>query len=350
MAAPRLTAFPLTMRFRRTFRIARGARDVQHNILVRFEHEGVVGWGEGAPSPYYHGQTMGSALASVYGMEELIGRDPFDREEIARRLRAHFPEQLAAREAVDVALHDWAGRRLSIPVASLLGLPVGCSAETSLTISLGTPEEAREAALEAGDWPILKLKLGGEHDLEAVRAVREVSSARLYVDANAAWTVREAVKKCKALCEMGVELIEQPIPPGNIEGLRWIHDRCPRALVADEDAVTSEDLPRLVGAVDGVNIKLAKTGGLDEAFRMATLARELGLFVMLGTMAESPIATSAAAQLLPLARWVDLDGPVLLLEEDCPAEGLRYEDGRIVAPEGPGLGLRVITRDQMSTP
>lgn len=336
---PRLTASLLTMRFRRTFRISRGARDVQHNVLVRFEHEDVVGWGESAPSAYYFGQTAESAVAGVAAMEACIGEDLLDREGIDARLRAAFPEQPSARAAVDIALHDWAGRKLGVPVACLLGLASGTSRETCFTISLGDLAETREAALEAAHLPILKLKLGGEHDLALVETVRRVTQARLVVDANAAWTVEEAIAKCRALEPLGVEMVEQPIAPGNPEGLRRVRGESPLPIVADEDCRTAADIPALVGCVDGVNLKLAKSGGLWEAFRMALLARALGLDVMLGTMVESPVATSAIAQLLPLARWVDLDGPLLLRSEDFPASGLRYQDGRICTPTAPGLGL-----------
>ncbi len=337
----RLTASVLTMRFRRTFRIARGARDVQHNVVARFERDGIVGWGESAPSAYYFGQTAEAAAAHVPEMAPLLGDDPFDREAIAARLRAAFPEQPSARAAVDIALLDWAGQRLGVPIASLLGLEAATVRETCFTISLGKPEEAREAAREAADLPILKLKLGGADDLAMVEAVRSVTDARLTVDANAAWSVEEAISRCRALEPYGVELVEQPIAPGNPEGLRRVREAAAIPIVADEDCRTSEDIPGLVGCVDGVNLKLAKSGGLWEAFRMALLARALGLEVMLGTMVESPIATAAIAQLLPLARWVDLDGPLLLRPEDAPASGLRYERGRIATPPGPGLGLAV---------
>lgn len=334
-----LTAQLLSMRFRQTFRISRSARDVQHNALARFERDGLVGWGEAAPSAYYRGQTAESARAAIEAMARLVADDSVDREALAERLRRAFPDQPSARNAVEMALLDWAGKRAGLPLASLLGLPAGAEAETAFTISLGSPEEARASALHAAGAPILKLKLGGGDDLALVRAVREVSPARLWVDANAAWSLEEACVRCAALAELGVELIEQPIAPGSPESLRSVRRESPVPIVADEDCLTAEDVYALTDAVDGVNIKLAKTGGLHEALRTAMLARSLGLGVMLGTMVESSLGTAAMAHLLPLARWVDLDGPLLLRSEDDPWEGLCYAEGSIRAPRAPGVGV-----------
>ncbi len=334
-----LTATDLTMRFRRTFRISRGARDEQRNVLVTVEKDGVQGLGEASPSPYYFDQTADATFGAAVAMGGLLNGDPFDTEGLAERLAAHFPERPAARAAVDLAVHDWIGKKLGVPVARLFGLPTGLRKPTSFTLSIGDRASVREAAEEAAGAAILKVKLGGEDDIGALEAIREVSNAPLYVDANAGWFPEQAFRMCEELKEFGVVLIEQPLPPGQYDDLRKLRDITGIPIVADEDCRTSADIPALVGCVDGINIKLAKSGGLREALRMALIARALGLDVMLGTMVESSIGVAAAAQLLPLARWVDLDGPLLLNAEDDPCTGLVYEDGQIVMPEGPGLGV-----------
>jgi L-alanine-DL-glutamate epimerase-like enolase superfamily enzyme len=261
-------------------------------------------------------------------------------EAIHERLLDAFPTQPGARAAVDIAVHDWIGRRLGVPVASLLGLPTGLRMPTSFTISLGDRGSVAEAVEAADGWPLLKVKLGGEDDLGLMETIRDLTDALIRVDANAAWSVPEAIEKCRALAEMNVELVEQPIEPGRPDDLRRVREAVAVPIVADEDSRDSRDLAALVGCVDGVNIKLAKTGGLREGFRMALAARAMGLDVMLGTMAEGVLGTSAAAQLIPLARWADLDGPLLLRAEDDPFVGVRYEEGMILMPEGPGLGVR----------
>jgi len=335
----RLTASPLTLRFRRTFAISRGGRDQARNVLAVIERDGVVGIGEGAPNLYYDGQTQETALAGMAEMEGHLAADPYAAEVIGEALARAFPAQSGARAAVDIALHDWIGRRLGVPVASLFGLPTGLRMSTSYTISLGSREDVVDAVEQAEGWPLLKLKLGGDDDLGLAEAALNASSAIVRVDANAAWTVDEAIEKGRALSGMGVELIEQPIPPGDPDVLRRVSGAVDAPIVADEDCRTSRDVQRLAGCVDGVNIKLAKTGGIREALNTALVARALGLNVMLGTMAESSIGTAAMAQLIPLARWVDLDGPLLLRPEDDLAKGLRYEDGQILMPEGPGIGV-----------
>lgn len=334
-----LTSEPLTMAFVRTFAISRGSRSTAANVLVRLEGDGVVGWGEGAPNRYYYGQEQVSAVRAAQPMAACIGDDPFATEEVHDRLLAGFPDQPGARAAVDGALHDWLGKRLAVPVASLLGLPTGGRLTTSFTISLGGRGSVREAVEAAEEWPILKIKLGGEDDLGLMETVRALTDALLRVDANAAWTVSEAIEKCRVLGEMGVELVEQPVPPGRPEDLKRIREATQVPIVADESCESAADLPKLAGCVDGVNIKLAKTGGIREALRMALCARTLGLDVMLGCMVEGALGTAAAAQLLPLARWADLDGPLLLRVDDDPFEGLRYEEGAILMPDGPGLGV-----------
>jgi L-alanine-DL-glutamate epimerase-like enolase superfamily enzyme len=207
-----------------------------------------------------------------------------------------------------------------------------------MTISIGTEQEVQRWARTAAErFSILKLKLGQERSLELVRAVRAVTDARLVADANCAWTVEQAKSLIPAMADLGLEWIEQPLPEEDLDGLRQIREFSPLPIFADEPVRTARDIPRLAGCVDGVNIKLMKAGGLREAMRMIAVARAHGLQVMLGCMIETSVGITAAAHLAPLVDWADLDGNQTVIND--PFVGVRVKDGRLVLPDGPGLGV-----------
>jgi L-alanine-DL-glutamate epimerase-like enolase superfamily enzyme len=235
-------------------------------------------------------------------------------------------------------LYDLAGQRLGVPVYRLLGLNPARTPLTSFTIGIDTPEEMARGAREAGrQYPILKIKVGTPRDLENVRAIRDATDATLRVDANAGWTPKAAVQHIAALADYGVELVEQPVAAGDLEGLRFVRERSPLPIFADESCVTVDDVPRLAGVVDGINIKLAKCGGLRNALRMIATARAHHLRVMLGCMVSSSLAITAAAHLSPLVDYADLDGGLLLAAD--PFAGVRVEAGKLILPDAPGLGV-----------
>ena len=332
-----LRARTATLELAETFAIARSARDTVEVAQVELEHEGTVGYGEGAPVEY-RGETAGTLLAFL--TEEapaLLGDDPFALEAIGRRLAARPGEQ-GAKAALDGALHDWIGKRLGQPVWRLLGLePSG--PPTSYTISIDTLAGTAGRARRARAFSILKVKVGGPDDLARLEAVRAESAVRLRVDGNEGWSLETARELMPALVDLGVELVEQPFAAGDIESFMALCEVSPRpAVVVDEGCHVLEDVAAAAAYADGINVKLAKAGGVREALRMIHAGRALGLRVMLGCMVESELGIAGAAQLASLADDVDLDGHLLLAAS--PFAGLGLRDGAVVAASEPGLGVR----------
>jgi L-alanine-DL-glutamate epimerase-like enolase superfamily enzyme len=318
-----------------TFVISRESQDWADVVHVTVTHDGVDGRGEAAPIERY-GETAESALAFVERYGHLIGENPFALEEIGDRLGAIQGEQ-AAKCALDAALHDLQGQLLGVPVNRLLGLPrVG--PPTSWTVWLGDPDDmARRADAAAPRFRRLKLKLGGGDglDVERVRAVRGVTDLPLMVDVNEWWTLDEALDACGELASLGVEYVEQPLREGDPAGAE-LRRRAPLPIYVDEDCHTLADVAACREVAHGINIKLAKSGGIREAIRMTHAARALGLGVMLGCMVESGLGIAAGCAVAPLCDHVDLDGNLLLRHD--PAPGPAFVDGVQVPSDGVGLG------------
>ena len=323
----------LDLRLRHTFRTARGASDVRENLLVEVEHEGRRGFGEAAPIRRYR-EDRASAAAAV---DEMAGRIADPRVFALAAREAAVPGQRSAEAALDMALHDLAGQRFGVPLYEMLGLDPRRAPETSFTIGLDTPAVVAQKVKEASAYPVLKVKLGSADDREVLTAVRDTTDRPIRVDANEGWSPSEAGERLEWLAHMGVEFVEQPLPADQIEATRALRRLSPLPFYADESVHRAEDIPRLAGAFDGINIKLMKCGGLAEALRMIAVARAHGMKVMLGCMIESSVAITAAAHLSPLADTADLDGN-LLLEHD-PFAGATVAAGRLVLPDGPGLGV-----------
>lgn len=324
---------PLELKLRHTFRIARGASDVRQNVLVELEHDGHIGLGEAAPIKRY-GEDQSSAGRAVETMAARLG-DP--RAFASASARAAVAGQSSAEAAVDIALHDLAGQRMGVPLYALFGLDPHVSPPTSFTIGLDTPEVVAQKVREASDYEILKVKMGSDDDREVLTAVRDTTDRVIRVDANEGWTFETARERLPWLHALGVEFVEQPLPADQLEQTRALRRHSPLPFYADESVHRAEDIPRLAGAFDGINIKLMKCGGLGEALRMIAVARAHGLAVMLGCMIESSIAITAAAHLLPLADAADLDGSALL--ERDPFAGAVIRGGRFTLPDAAGLGV-----------
>jgi L-Ala-D/L-Glu epimerase len=299
-------------------------------VQVELEHEGLVGRGEAAPV-YYRGETPASALE--YLSAARLPDDPFALEDALAGPAA----DAAGRSALDAALHDWVGRRLGVPVWRLLGLTRSAPV-TSYTLGIDTLEGTRDRARRAAGFRALKVKVGGPDDLARLEAIKDESGAALRVDANEGWTLEAAREIVPALVELGVELIEQPFPAADLESFRALRELDPLPpVIVDEGCQNLGDVAPVAGYADGLNIKLAKAGGLREALRMVHAGRALGLSVMVGCMVESQLGVAPAAQIASLADWVDLDGHLLLADE--PFRGLQLEEGRVLPSHGPGLGV-----------
>lgn len=327
---------PLTLKTRHVFAISRGASDTFGGAIVRLEHEGSVGLGEAAPSPFY-GENQSTVLAVLEILKEEIPDNPFLIEEANERMEKRIRRNPAAKAAIDIALHDLVGKKLGIPLYRLFGFSPEKALTTSFTIGIDEPQVMKQKALEAREFPILKIKVGTDRDESVLDAIRSVTDKTLRVDANCAWTPREAVRKIPKLLKYGIEFVEQPILPGDPAGLRFVRENVGVPIIADESVETSGDIERLVGAVDGINIKLMKCGGLCEALKMIHVARAVGMKVMLGCMVESAVSISAAAHLSPAADYADLDGNLLLAKD--PFSGVKVMQGKLVLSSAPGLGI-----------
>jgi len=324
----KLSYEPFTIKLKTTWRIAHGSTNVRHNVLVQIGE----GAGEAAGVPH-HGESAEGIMAYLDRLREREW-DPFNLEEPLNALPAGSN---AAKCAIDLALHDWMGKQLGKPLYALLGLDPSKAPITSVSISIDKPEVMAERASQAGA-PALKIKLGGgEDDLQVVRAIRAVTSARLRVDANAGWSHEQAARLIPRLADYDLEFVEQPIAVNDIDGLRWLRDQKPGLpIFADENIKTARDVAAHAGAVDGVVIKLAKSGGIREALRAIHTARALDMRVMIGCMVETSLATSAAAQLAPLCDYADLDAPMLIAND--PYQGMTYDQATLVFNNLPGLG------------
>jgi L-alanine-DL-glutamate epimerase-like enolase superfamily enzyme len=319
-----------------TFTISRESQDWADVVQVELRHDGVVGRGEAAPIERY-AETAESALAFVREHAELLGDDPFALEEVGARL-ASLPGEQAAKAALDAALHDLQGKLLGVPVWRLLGLP-RAGPPTSWTVWLGDPDDmARRAERAAPRFRRLKLKLGGGDglDVDRVRAVRGVTDLPLQLDVNEWWSLDEALDAVGRLAELGVQYVEQPLRAGD-EGGRELKRRSPVPVYVDEDCHTLADVAACAEVAHGVNVKLAKSGGIREAVRIAHAARALGLGVMLGCMIESGLGIAAGCVVAPLCDHVDLDGNLLLREDPC--SGPAFVDGVQLPADSPGLGV-----------
>jgi L-Ala-D/L-Glu epimerase len=338
----RLETEVITVHTTHPFVIARGGSSEWRVVWVRLiDSEGVEGWGEAAPSRFY-GETADTVLAALERLRPIIETSDATRiEELEVAMVAALRFNAAARAAVSAALHDLQGKRLGVPLWQLWGLSPTTSPRSSFTIAIAADDDTLRArvreAVTAG-YPILKVKLGSDRDRRTIALVRETApDVILRVDANAAWSAKQTLAMAPLLRELCVEFIEQPLPPHDLDGLRFVRERCDLPIVADESCLVATDVAKLVGVVDGVNLKLAKCGSLREAHRIIHTARSHGMLVMAGCMVETSLGITAAAHLGPLLDAVDFDGAALL--RDDPFRGATINNGLLALPTAPGLGV-----------
>jgi L-alanine-DL-glutamate epimerase-like enolase superfamily enzyme len=330
----------ITLRTTHPFIIARGGSSEYRVVRVTVtDDDGATGWGEAAPSRHY-GETADTVVAALPAYAAVLeGADAWSLEALENAMAKAMRFNASARSAVSAALHDLAAKRLGVPLYRMWGLDPAASPSTSFTIGIAPDEETLRARVrEAASYPILKIKLGSSWDERIIHVVREMEPTKvLRVDANAAWTPKHALEMIPLLNELGVEFVEQPLPAHEIAGLRFVRERSVLPIIADESCLVSTDIPALVGAVDGINIKLAKCGGLREALRMIATARAHSMLVMCGCMVESSLGITAAAQLAPLLDYADLDGAALVAND--PYVGASIDGGVVKLPTGSGLGV-----------
>ena len=338
------------LRTKYPFVIARGGYAAHENVVVRIvDTDGIEGLGEAAPNRYY-GESVATVVAALDQFAAVLGSaDSWSLEAIDSSLNRVLRGNNAAKSAVSAALHDIVGKRLGVPVHRLWGLDAADCGESSYTIGIADNDGLVQRVTDAAQYPILKVKLGTDRDMEIVRLVRDAAPAkRLRVDANAAWTPSHAVRMIDFLADHDVEFVEQPVAQHDLEGLRFVRERSKLPVIADESCLVASDVPRLAGAVDGINLKLAKCGSLREALRIVHAARACGMMVMAGCMIESSLGISAIAQLAPLLDHADFDGAALLAED--PFDGARIDGGRITLNARPGLGaVRNVTPDEAAS-
>ncbi len=337
----RISWEPVSLDTKHTFKIAREdlTGDKFDNVIVRLEHEGVEAWGEAAPF-FIYGDNQRTVIAALETWKPFIERwqDPWQGEAMMAELDSVLERNFAAKSAIDCALYDLQGKLAELPVYRMLGLSHDAVPVSSFTIGMDSAEVVRQKVREAASCPVLKIKVGGPGDVEVLEVVRrEAPEATIRVDANCGWEPHQALKMIHRLADQGVEFVEQPLSADNLEGQRWLYQRSPLPLMADESCERLEDIKHCVGRFDMINIKLSKCGGLRHALKMIGAARAHNLEIMLGCMLESSIQITAAAQISPLVDYADLDGAALLAED--PFTGVGFDNGKLVLPHGPGLGV-----------
>ncbi len=326
------------LQLRHTWTTTMSSSTFRDTLYVRYTRDGITGWGEGAPIVRYHENALDAQHAVESARDFLLNVDPWQFRKNAADLSRRVEGQFAAKAAVDIAWMDWIGKKLGVPLYRYLGLDPKDTPLTTFSIGIDTPEITRQKTREAEEFPILKVKVGLATDEPTIEAVRSVTKKPLRVDANEGWKDKEeAVRKINWLESHGVEFIEQPMPATMIEETRWVRGHVHIPIIADEACLNSAAIPKLVDAFDGVNVKLDKTGGIQEALRTIAVARACGMKVMLGCMVSTSVSVTAAAHLSPLVDYADLDGNLLIAND--PFSGVKVEKGKLLLPDRPGLGL-----------
>lgn len=328
---------PYELKLRHAFNLARYQRTTTPDVQLTITIDGITGYGEASMPPYL-GETVDSVTSFLSKLDLSQFKDPFRIEDIHEYMDSVAPDNRAAKAAVDIALHDLTGKIMGQPWHKIWGLnPDKCPC-TSFTIGIDTPEVVKQKVAEASPYKILKVKMGLDKDRETVEIIRSMTSVPLCVDVNQGWADRrQALDTCQWLKERGCLFIEQPFDKAAIDDTAWLTAHSPLPIIADEFLQRLPDVKRAAEAYSGINIKLMKSTGMHEAYQMATLARAMGMKVMIGCMTETSCAVTAAAQLSPLADFADLDGNLLISNDRF--DGLKIIDGKITLPETPGIGV-----------
>lgn len=336
----KLSFKPNELKLRHAFNLARNSRTTTPDVLVQLEYDGIVGYGEASMPPYL-GESIESVTKFLGNLDLGQFNDPFRIEEILSYVDGTAPDNRAAKASVDIALHDLLGKIMGQPWYKIWGLSPEKTPNTSFTIGIDKADVVRQKVDEAAPYKVIKVKMGLDNDKELVEIIRSKTDKPLCVDANQGWTDKEkALDMCHWLKERGCMFVEQPFDKKMIDETAWLRERSPLPIIADEFCQRIPDVMRAYQVYDGINIKLMKSTGLHEAYKMALLAKSLGMKLMIGCMTETSCAISAAAQLAPMADWVDLDGNLLIANDSF--DGVKVVDGKITLTDKPGIGATPI--------
>lgn len=342
-----LRFFPYELKLRHVFTVATYSRSTTPDVQVEIEYDGITGYGEASMPPYLQQElgTLESVQAFLAQVQTLISEfpDPFQLEEILNHIDSLSTGNAAAKAAVDIALHDLVGKLLGAPWYRIWGLDPAKTPSTTFTIGIDTPDVVRQKTRECAErFNILKVKLGRDNDKEMIETIRSVTDLPIAIDANQGWKDKQqALDMIHWLHEKGIVMIEQPMPKEQLDAIAWVTERSPLPVFADESIQRLKDVAALKGAFSGINIKLMKCTGMREAWKMLTLARALGMKVMVGCMTETSCACSAAAQLSPAVDFADLDGNLLIANDRF--KGMEVVNGKITLPDRPGIGVEPIS-------
>jgi L-alanine-DL-glutamate epimerase-like enolase superfamily enzyme len=325
---------------RHVFTISRGSTSIQPTLIVQIEHQGEYGYGEATTNRYYNASAAEMAAAIERVRHVVESADPHDIDRLLQELALQLHDNSFALAALDLAIHDLWAKLAGRPLYAMWGLGIDQVPQSDYTIGIDTIDNMVAKLREMPGWPVYKIKLGGQNDLAAVKALRAETDALFRVDANCGWTAEQAIDMSHELRPLGVEFIEQPLPADDTAGAERLFAEAALPIIADESCVVEADVDRCAGRFHGINVKLVKCGGLAPARRMIARARELGMQTMVGCMTESTVGISAIAQLLPLLDYVDMDGAVLLAEDI--AEGVVVAQGECRFAEGPGTGAKLL--------
>jgi L-Ala-D/L-Glu epimerase len=336
-ASLKLKFVPYDLQLKHVFTIASNSRTTTPVVLTQIEYDGIKGYGEASMPPYL-GESHVTVLKFLSNLNLSQFTDPFLIEDILDYVERTATGNHAAKAAVDIALHDLVGKIIGKPWFRLWGLDPSKTPNTSFTIGIDKPEVIKEKVAEAVAYKVLKIKLGAGTDKDIINTIRKATDKPICVDANQGWKDRDyAIEMAKWLKDKNVLFIEQPMPKAQSDDIAWLTQNSPLPIIADEAVQTADDLLSVKGIYSGVNIKLMKCGGMNAAFKMAQVAKLMGMKVMIGCMTETSCAVSAAAQLSPLADWADLDGN-LLISNDC-YDGMKIVGGKVTLNDKPGIGI-----------
>ena len=338
-AAMKLRFRPYDLQLKHVFTIANSSRTTTPVMLTEIEFDGLIGYGEASMPPYL-GESQKSAAEFLSKVDLSSFSDPFEMEDIIQYIDSLSVGNYAAKASVDIALHDLIGKIVQQPWHKLWGLNRTKTPNTSFTIGIDTPEVVKDKVREADVYKILKVKLGRDNDKEMIKTIRSVTDKPICVDVNQGWKDKHlALEMIQWLATQGVVFVEQPMNKLAIDDIAWLTQNSPLPIIADEAVQTVKDVAGINKIYSGINIKLMKCGGMRNAWKMANMAKALGMKVMIGCMTETSCAISAAAQLSPLADWADLDGNLLISNDIY--EGTQVVNGKVILSDLPGIGIRL---------